>query len=93
MAEHNIPPIYLQASPDLHRGLEYSKAMCEHRRLTNSFRYAVRATRVDQGKASRNVHDTKVATGRGGADNVIFCLDCGAIIVPETHEVIGNLFD
>jgi hypothetical protein len=67
--------------------------MCEHRRLTNSFRDAVRATEVDQGRASRNVHDTKAATGRGGADNITFCLDCGAIIAPETHEVLGNLFD
>lgn len=67
--------------------------MREHRRLTNSFRDAVRATEVDQGRASRNVHDTKAATGRGGADNVTFCLDCGAIIAPETHEVLGNLFD
>jgi hypothetical protein len=67
--------------------------MCEHRRLTSSFRYAVRTTGVDQGRASRNVHDTKVATGRGGADNVMFCLDCGAIIALDTNEVIGNLFD
>src|SRR5438093_9158614 len=67
--------------------------MCEHRRLPNGFRYAVHATGIDQGRASRNVHDTKAATGRGGADNVTFCLDCGAINAPETNEVIGNLFD
>ena len=67
--------------------------MCEHRRLTNSFRYAVRATGVDQGRASRHVHDTKAAAGRGGAENITFCLDCGAIIAPDTNEVIGSLFD
>ena len=67
--------------------------MCEHRRLTNSFRYAVSATGADKSRASRNVHDTKAVTGRGGADNVRFCLDCGAIMAPETDEVLGNLFD
>src|SRR5438874_1718264 len=67
--------------------------MCEHRRLTNSFRYAVSATGADNRRASRNVHDTKAATGRGGADNVRFCLACGAIIAPEADEVLGNLFD
>ena len=67
--------------------------MCEHRRWTNSFRYAVSTTGVDQGRASRNVHDTKAATGCGGADNVKLYLDCWAIIAPETDEVIGHLFD
>src|SRR5205823_12311992 len=35
MAKHSRPPIYLQASPDLYRGIAYIEARCEHRRLTS----------------------------------------------------------
>ena len=67
--------------------------MCEHRRLTSSFQYAINVTGADRSRASSNLHTAKELTGRDGADNVQFCMDCGAIIAPETGEVLGNLLD
>jgi hypothetical protein len=36
---------------------------------------------------------TKKASGRGGADNVLFDLETGDIISPSTGEIMGSLFD
>lgn len=45
---------------------------------------------VDPNVASKRLHDIKYATGRGGADNVIFDRT-GGVYDPETRELLGNL--
>lgn len=61
--------------------------------LVKSFKYACQKLGLNPSKASRVLHAIKSATGRGGADNVLFDTRTGDIVSPETGEILGNLSD
>lgn len=61
--------------------------------LTSNWKYAVKALGVDPKKAKAAIHAAKEAARRGPAANVLFDTKNGNIILPETGEIIGTLFD